>query len=167
MKTKEVKATKIAAKKETKEMTKNLFYIINVLNKCAKKQTSPTGCKLENVAKIVSEANRITGKGITFAVLPQNSSGVVCRLRKVTPKNYNGGEIVSKYLGEYEYIPVANTFAGVLDAVTSYLQYRADVEKDLQAAKKEKRLKKADVFQMLKSGEIDETTFIKLFETAA
>ena len=91
MKTKEVKATKIAAKKETKEMTKNLFYIINVLNKCAKKQTSPTGCKLENVAKIVSEANRITGKGITFAVLPQNSSGVVCRLRKVTPKNYNGG----------------------------------------------------------------------------
>lgn len=166
MKTKEIKTAKNAAKKETRELSKNIFYLLNVLNKSAKKQTSPTGCKLENVAKIVSEANKVTGRGITFAVLPQNSSGVVCRLRKVTAKNYNGGEIVEKYTGTYEFIPVSHTFAGVLDAVTSYLQYRADVQKDLETAKKEKRLKKADIFQMFKSGEIDETTFIKLFEAA-
>lgn len=167
MKTKEIKTAKTAAKKETKEMSKNIMYIMHTLNKCAKKQTSPTGCKLENVAKLFAECNKITGKGFTFGVLPQNDNGQICRLKKFTAKSYRGGQIVEKYTGTYEFIPVAHTFAGVLDAVTSYLAYRSECENDLLAAKKEKRLKKADVFQMLKSGEIDETTFIKLFETAA
>lgn len=167
MKTKEVKTAKTAAKKEVKNLVKSPLFFLHNLNKSAKKNTAIDGCKLESVAKLFNECNKITGKGFTFGVLPQNDSGQICRLKKFTPKSYRGGQIVEKYTGIFELLPVSLTFSGVLDAICSYIEYRADVEKDLQAVKKEKRLKKSDVFQMLKRGEIDETTFIKLFETAA
>lgn len=130
---KTIKTTTKNTKRELNNVVKSPLFWLHTYNKCAKKNTAFDGVKRENIANMVKRANKLTGKGCTFALLPQNSNGQICKLTKVTAKNYKGNEIITTYLGDYEMIPIAptNYKTGLIDAVMSYLDYYDNVYNDL------------------------------------
>lgn len=159
-------AAKVArqAKTDVKNAKQNPLFILHLLNKIAR------GAKESDVAK--SEALRelqkrcgCGAKGFTFQDLKVNGSGQICRLRKYTGA-YTYNAVSRNYLGAWEWIPVPVTAAGIISALQSVAAYRDAVQKDLSTEKK-RTYNKHELFTMLKAGEIDEATFVALFEAAA
>ena len=166
MKASEIKKSEV--KKEVNGMNKSPFFWLNSYNRASRKQTAIDGLDVVKLTALYKTVNSITGKGFTFDVLPQNSKGQICKLIPAAAKSYKGGELINNFVGEYELQPVSqsNYKTGLIDAIFSYLEYRKKVETDL-ASKKEKAYTKKELFGLLKAGEIDEVTFVRLFENAA
>lgn|GEM_PF-5390620 len=159
----EFTAVATAAKREMKEVTKSNLFWLHALNKQAKKNTALDGVVLENVKRLWQVANKITGRGFDLSLLPKDSAGRFCKIVPARAKSYKGGELITLYGGVYEYRPISGsaTAAPTLDAIASYLAYRAAVEKDMADISRPTCYHKQALILALKVGAIDTETFVE------
>lgn len=172
---KELRLQVSAAKREISGANKSPLYVLHTLNKCARTGKNAAALDVDFAAlhDVYVAVNKVTAKGFTFAVLPQNSRGEICRIKPLTDKvraNWRAGyETRVTFCGDYVLQPVATTANGILGAVASYMQYRARVECDLTTEKVRAIVctTHTELFTAHKRGQIDDVTFIQAFEEIA
>lgn len=175
------KSVKTGAKNEVRSMSKSPLFWLHSYNKSVKKNNGVIDGVNVNLRTLWSRANKVTcNKGFTFALLPQNSDGVICKYIKVTAKNYKGGEIISNCVGDFELIPIGNDYKTTLiDAIDSYLNMHDDMQsyynsvffgcKTTECGEiiTVKRYTKLEIAKMYANGQITQNEFIEMSKFAA
>lgn len=170
------------AKKNVKNLVNSPLFWLHAYNKACKKQTAIEGINVDELTKMFAAANKVTNnKGFTFDVLPQNSKGEICKLVAFTPKSYKGGEIIVNFVGTFEMQPISTKSfkTSLIDAISSYLEYRITAANDLQktfgaSAVNEngvivptKKKTRFEIAKMYADGLITEYQFNELLKNAA
>lgn len=172
---KELRTQVSAAKREISGANKSPLYVLHTLNKCAKSGKSAAALDVDFTAlhDVYLAVNKVTAKGFTFAVLPQNSRGEICRIKPLTEKvreNWRADyETRTTFCGDYVLQPVSTTANGILSAAASYMQYRARVECDLTTEKVRAIVctTHTALFAAHKRGQIDNADFCAAFDAIA